>query len=62
MERTTFLGHYRISVDHNGAPRELGRAGTAITYEAIDERSGETVALKLIPVSSIDPAAREQFE
>ena len=62
MERTTFLGHYRISVDHNGAPRELGRAGTAITYEAKDERSGETVALKLIPVSSIDPAAREQFE
>jgi len=49
-------------VDHNGAPRELGRAGTAITYEAKDERSGETVALKLIPVSSIDPAAREQFE
>ncbi|HEV8618726.1 MAG TPA: protein kinase [Candidatus Udaeobacter sp.] len=62
MERTTFLGHYRISVDHNGARRELGRAGTAITYEAIDERSGEKVALKLIPISSIDPAAREQFE
>ena len=62
MEQTTFLGHYRISVDHNGAPRELGRAGTAITYQAIDERSGETVALKLIPISSIDPAAREQFE
>jgi serine/threonine protein kinase len=62
MERTTFLGHNRISVDHSGAPRELGRAGRAITYEAIDERSGETVALKLIPVSSIDPTAREQFE
>ena len=27
-----------------------------------DERSGETVALKLIPISSTDPAAREQFE
>jgi hypothetical protein len=62
MERTTFLGHYRISVDDSGTPRELGRAGTAITYEAVDERSGETVALKLIPTSSIDPAAREQFE
>ena len=62
MEQTTFLGHYRISVDHNGAPRELGRAGTAITYQAIDERSGETVAVKVIPTSSIDPAAREQFE
>jgi serine/threonine protein kinase len=62
MERTTFLGHYRISVDHSGAPRELGRAGPAITYEAKDERSGETVALKLIPISAIDPEARGQFE
>ncbi len=62
MEQTTFLGHYPISVDDNGAPRERGRADTAITYEATDERSGESVVLKLIPVSSIDPAAREQFE
>jgi serine/threonine protein kinase len=62
MERTTFLGHYRTSVDDKGAPRQLGRAGTATTYEAKDERSGETVALKLIPISSIDPAARDQFE
>jgi serine/threonine protein kinase len=62
MERTTFLEHYRISVDDGGAWRELGRAGPAITYEAKDERSGETVALKLIPISSIDPAARGQFE
>jgi serine/threonine protein kinase len=62
MEQTTFLGHYRIAVDDKGAPRERGRAGTAITYEAMDERSGEPIALKLIPVSSIDPAAWEQFE
>lgn len=62
MERTTFLAHYRISVDDSGTPRELGRAGPTVTYEAIDERSGETVALKLIPTSSIDQAAREQFE
>ena len=62
MEQTTFLGHYRISVDDSRVPRELGRAGAAITYNAVDERSGETVALRLIPVSSIDPAARNQFE
>jgi serine/threonine protein kinase len=62
MEQTTFLGHYRIAVDDKGAPRERGRVGTAITYEAMDERSGEPVALKLIPVSSIDPAAWEQLE
>jgi serine/threonine protein kinase len=62
MEQTTFLGHYRISVNDNGAPRELGRAGAAITYEAIDDGSSETVALKLIPVSSIDLVMREHFE
>ena len=62
MEQTTFLGHYRISVDDSTAPRELGRAGAAITYKAVDESSGEPVALTLIPVSSIDPAARNQFE
>jgi serine/threonine protein kinase len=62
MEQTIFLGHYRIPVDDSGAARELGRTGTAITYEAIDERSGENVALKLIPISNIDPEAREQFE
>ena len=62
MEQTTFLGHYRISVDDSTAPRELGRAGAPITYKAVDERSGEPVALTLIPVSSIDPAARNQFE
>jgi serine/threonine protein kinase len=62
MERTTFLGHYRIPLSSDGAPRELGRTGAAITYKAIDERSGDAVALTLIPIASIDPATREQFE
>jgi serine/threonine protein kinase len=62
MERTTFLEHYCISLSSEGAPRELGRTGAAITYKAIDERSGDTVALTLIPIASIDPATREQFE
>jgi serine/threonine protein kinase len=62
MEQTTFLGHYRISTNYDGAPRELSRAGTAITYKARDNRSGEPVSLKLIPITSLDPEAREQFE
>src|SRR6059058_434772 len=62
MEQTTFLGHYRISVDRDGAPRELGRAGAAITYKAVDERSGEPVALKLIPIANIDEELQKQFE
>jgi len=62
MEHTTFLGHYRISVSRDGTPHELGRAGEAITYKAVDERSGEPVALKLIPIANIDEELQKQFE
>jgi serine/threonine protein kinase len=62
MEHTTFLGHYHISTNYDGAPRELERAGTAITYKATDSRSGEPVSLKLIPVANIDPEIEKQFE
>jgi Protein kinase domain len=62
MERTIFLEHYRVRLDSDGTPNELGRDGAAIAYEALDERSSEAVALTLVPVESIDPALREQFE
>ena len=62
MERTIFLEHYRVRLDSDGTPNELGRDGAAIAYEAVDERSSEAVALTLVPVESIDPALREQFE
>jgi serine/threonine protein kinase len=62
MERTTFLDYYRISANREGISHELSRIGAVITYKAVDDRTGETVALKLIPIASIDPAAREQFE
>ena len=62
MERTTFAEHYRICAKGDGSHRELSRTGDAITYKAKDIRSGEPVALKLIPIVSVDPAAREQFE
>jgi Protein kinase domain len=62
MERTTFLEHYRVCVSSEGTPNELGRDGDVIAYEAVDERSSEAVALTLVPVESIDPAVREQFE
>jgi hypothetical protein len=62
MERTIFLQHYRVSVGSDGAPNELGRDGAVVAYEAVDERSGEPVALTLVPVESIDPSVREQFE
>ena len=62
MERTRFLQHYRIRVRSDGSPYEVDRNGAGVTYEAVDERTAEPVSLKLIPLESIDPAAREQFE
>ncbi len=62
MERTTFLEHYRVCLGSDRSPNELGRDGAVIAYEAVDERSGEPVALTLVPVASIDPSFREQFE
>jgi serine/threonine-protein kinase len=62
MERTTFLEHYRVGLGSDGTPNELGRDGAVIAFDAVDERSGEPVALTLVPVASIDPALREQFE
>src|SRR5215470_4368523 len=62
MERTTFLEYYRICVNRDGAPRELGKTGAIVTYKALDERTNETVELKLIPVESVDPSTREEFE
>jgi len=62
MERTTFLEDYRIRTHRDGTPIELRRSGTAVTYEAADERAGETVALTTIPIESVDPAAQQQFK
>jgi serine/threonine protein kinase len=62
MARTIFLQHYRVCLGSDGTPNELGRDGAAVAYEAVDERSGDQVVLTLVPVESIDPAVREQFE
>ena len=62
MERTRFLQHYRVRVRSDGSPYEVDRNGAGVTYEAVDERTAEPVSLKLIPLESIDPATRGQFE
>src|SRR5215470_17913611 len=62
MGRTIFLQHYRVCLGSDGEPNELGRDGTVIAYEAVDERSGEQVVLTLVPTDSVDPTHREQFE
>jgi hypothetical protein len=62
MERTTFLKTYRIRLQYDGSPYEPDRNGPAISYEAVDERTGEPVSVTLIPTESIDSSEREQFE
>jgi hypothetical protein len=62
MERTTFLKNYRIRLQYDGSPYEPDRNGPAISYEAVDERTGEPVSVTLIPIQSIDSSEREQFE
>jgi serine/threonine protein kinase len=62
MERTTFLKNYRIRLRYDGSPYEPDRNGPAISYEAVDERTGEPVSVTLIPAQSLDPAEQSQFE
>jgi serine/threonine protein kinase len=62
MERTTFLKNYRIRLKYDGSPYEPDRNGPAISYEAVDERTGEPVFVTLVPIESIDAGAREKFE
>jgi hypothetical protein len=62
MERTTFLKNYRIRLQYDGTPYEPDRNGPAISYEAVDERTGEPVSVTLISAESIDLAERETFE
>lgn len=62
MERTIFLQHYRVCLGSDGEPNEFGRDGAVIAYEAVDKRTGEPVALTLVPTDSVNPALRDQFE
>jgi serine/threonine protein kinase len=62
MQPEVYLEHYRLGRSEDEAMAEIVRNGPAITYKGSDVRSGAPVALTLIPITSVDPAEREQFE
>jgi serine/threonine protein kinase len=62
MRPETFLEHYRTSSAEGETPVEIGRNGPAVTYKGSDLKSGAPVAVTLVPIGSVDPAARERFE
>lgn len=62
MGRTSLSENYSICLKDDGSPREISRHGAVVTYKAIGYESGRAVALQLIPLTSIEQKAREQFE
>jgi serine/threonine protein kinase len=62
MGPATFSKHYCVCIQQDGTPREISRLGSVVTYKAIDYRSGRPVELQVIPLTSVDQSAREQFQ
>ena len=54
--------NYCVCVGEDGAPREIGRSGSAVTYKAMGYQSGQAVALQLIPLANVSEAGRAEFE
>ena len=62
MGDEVFFERYKICRDQQGNAEEAGRAGAAITYKAVDERSNEPVVLQLVPLAGIDQTRSDEFE
>ncbi len=62
MPATALSENYCVCVGEDGAPREIGRSGTAVTYKAMGYQSGQPVSLQLIPLGSFSEDGRAQFE
>ncbi|MEP7071183.1 MAG: protein kinase, partial [Verrucomicrobiota bacterium] len=58
----TFSKQYCVCVREDGSPREISRAGSAVTYKAIDYRSGRPVALQVIPTNGLEDATAVHFQ
>ena len=57
-----FSENYSVCLNDDGLPREIGRNGPVVTYKAIGDDSGRTVAMQLIPLASLSEGERVRFE
>jgi serine/threonine-protein kinase len=57
-----FSESYSVCLNDDGSPRQIGRNSPVVTYKAIDDDSGRTVAMRLIPLASLSEGERVRFE
>jgi serine/threonine protein kinase len=57
-----FSENYSVCLNDDGSPREIGRNGPVVTYKAVGSDSGRTVAMQLIPLTSLSEGERVRFE
>ena len=62
MERKIYLNRYRVCVDQIGIPIVIRRSANEATVQADDIKTGEQVAVQLIPLSALPNATRERVE
>ena len=62
MERKTYLEHYRLFLDQVGLPAVIRRSAREATFRAEDSRTGDHVAVQVIPMTALRSAARDDLE
>ena len=62
MDSTTYLDRYELCTGEAGTPVALQRGPGGVTYQAKNIESDESVAVKLVPSYSFEPAELQQLE
>lgn len=61
MESQLFLQNYRVSSDSAGAPLELRRNATGVTYKGENVRTSGAVAIEFVATGLLKPRVRQQL-